>query len=47
MPYTMPFAEQENKWFTVLIILGLPFYVLFRLIKGELPNLKDIGPKSS
>lgn len=46
MPHTMPFASQEDKWFTILIIIGLPFYVLFRLIKGNLPFVKDIGSKN-
>jgi hypothetical protein len=41
----MPFAGQEHKWFTILLFIGLPFYVLFRLIKGDLPDLKDVGPK--
>jgi len=46
MPHTMPFAGQENKWFTILIIISLPFYVLFRLLKGDLPDIKDINSNS-
>ena len=46
MPHTMPFAGQENKWFTILLIISLPFYVIFRLIEGSLPDIKDVGPKS-
>ncbi|MDD2753389.1 MAG: hypothetical protein PHT44_02165 [Candidatus Portnoybacteria bacterium] len=40
----MPFKNQKDKWFTVLIFLALPFYVLFRLLKRKLPPLSQVGP---
>jgi len=42
----MPFAEQKGKWFTILIFIGLPFYVFFRLLKGDLPDLKNVSQKN-
>lgn len=36
MPYSMPFLGQKNKWFTVLILIGLPFYVFYKFIKKDL-----------
>lgn len=45
MPRTLPFRTQKHKWFTVLIFLILPFYVLYRLVSGTLPDLKDVGNK--
>jgi len=46
MPYSFPsFGAQSGKWFTVFIVIGLPFYVFFRLVKNDLPHLKDVGPK--
>jgi len=45
MPYSMPFSEQKHKWFTVVLFIILPFYVLFKLIRGELPSLDKVKPE--
>ena len=44
MPHTMPFKNQQDKWFTVLIFLALPFLVTFRYLSGKLPPLSQVGP---
>jgi len=41
MPHSMPFSEQSNKWFSVMIFIGLPFLVIYRWAKGELPYLEN------
>jgi hypothetical protein len=45
MPHTMPYKEQEDRWFSILIFIALPFYVFFRFLKGKLPPLSQAGPK--
>jgi len=45
MPHSMPFGEQENKWFTFVLIIILPFYVLFKILKNDLPGLDKARPK--
>jgi hypothetical protein len=46
MPYSFPkFGDQPGNWFTVLIVIGLPFYIFFRLAKNDLPYLRDVGPR--
>ena len=37
MPHTMPLAEQENKWFLVILVIALPFFVFFKILKKDLP----------
>ncbi|KKS26237.1 MAG: hypothetical protein UU87_C0003G0157 [Parcubacteria group bacterium GW2011_GWA2_42_11] len=37
----MPFKDQKHKWFSILIFIALPFIVFYRLIKGELPRLRN------
>ncbi len=45
MPHNMAFGGQSNKWFSVLILVVLPFIVFFKAITGQLPNIKDIRPE--
>jgi|GEM_PF-2021209 len=45
MPYTDPFSEQKNQWFSILIFIGLPFFILWRLFKNELPDLRETRPR--
>jgi len=40
----MDFESQSNKWFSILIFIGLPFLVLWRLYKDDLPNLRATRP---
>ncbi|MBU4142875.1 hypothetical protein KJ590_02640 [Patescibacteria group bacterium] len=40
----MPYKDQKGKWFTILIFIALPFYVLFRYLQGKLPPLSQVGP---
>ena len=40
----MPYGEQKSKWFSWLLFISLPFYLIYRLIKNDLPDLKDVGP---
>jgi len=40
----MPFKTQDDKWFTFLIFLALPFLVMFKYLKGQLPPLSRVGP---
>ncbi len=42
----MPFGEQSNKWFSFLILLGLPFFITYKIIKKDLPPLSEIEPKN-
>jgi len=37
----MPYGEQKNKWFTILIFAGLPFYIIYKWLKDDLPRLKQ------
>jgi len=40
MPHSMPFSEQKNKWFAILIFASLPFFVIYKWIKKDLPQVK-------
>jgi hypothetical protein len=46
MPHSVPFGEQEDKWFSILIFIGLPFFIIYKVFKKELPHLSEIGPKT-
>lgn len=48
----MPFSGQKHKWFSILLMAGLPFLVLYRWMNGDLPyienpNKRKIGPPSA
>jgi hypothetical protein len=46
MPYTDPYGEQKNKWFTILIFIGLPFIVFYKILKNDLPAIgEETRPK--
>jgi len=45
MPYSMPWGEQSDKWFSVILFVVLPFYVFYKIIKKDLPALKNVVPK--
>jgi hypothetical protein len=45
MPHSMPFSQQENKWFSILIMAALPFIVLYKWVKDDLPYLKNPSNK--
>lgn len=46
MPHSQPFKYQPHKWFSVLLILMLPFYVFYKWITGDLPDLRNVGKKT-
>jgi hypothetical protein len=35
----MPYDEQDNKWFSMLIFTALPFYVIYKWFRGSLPHI--------
>jgi len=41
MPHSMPYGEQSNKWFTILIIAGLPFYIVYKWLKNDLSYINQ------
>lgn len=45
MPYAMPWSGQPHKWFSIVIFIGLPFYVLYKSMTKSLPSLREVGPK--
>jgi len=45
MSEPMPFGGQDHKWFSVLIFIGLPFVIFYRIIKKDLPSLKEINSR--
>ena len=47
MPHSMSFKGQKNKWFSVLIFTYLPFYVVYKYLKGDLPSLKELEEKNN
>ncbi|MFH0852373.1 MAG: hypothetical protein V1845_02120 [bacterium] len=46
MPYSMPYSEQKNRWFSLLLIAGLPFFVIFKWVKGDLPYIQNPNIKN-
>jgi hypothetical protein len=36
MPHSMQYSGQKYKWFTWAIVVALPFYVAYKIIKNEL-----------
>jgi len=47
MPYSMPFSGQKHKWFSILLMAGLPFFVIYRWMSGNLPYIQDPNKKRS
>ncbi|MBU1102146.1 hypothetical protein KJ853_00625 [Patescibacteria group bacterium] len=45
MPYSMPFGGQDDKWFSILIIISLPLYLFYKIVKNDLPPLSQAGPE--
>jgi len=45
MPYTMPFSGQKYKWISLIFMAGLPFFVLYRWMKGDLPYIENPNRK--
>jgi hypothetical protein len=41
----MEFSKQEHKWFSIILFIILPFYAFYKILKGDLPPLKNVGPK--
>ena len=35
------FGEQKNKWFIILLFIGLPFIVFYRILKNDLPAIGE------
>jgi hypothetical protein len=40
----MSFGEQSHKWFSILIFIGLPFFIFYKIVKNDLPPLSEVGP---
>ncbi|MBI4708959.1 MAG: hypothetical protein HY764_01995 [Candidatus Portnoybacteria bacterium] len=36
----MNYSGQSNKWFSVLILAGLPFWIIYRWLKNDLPHIE-------
>jgi len=42
----MPFSGQKHKWFSIILMTGLPFFVIYRWMNGNLPYIKDVNKKN-
>lgn len=45
MPHSMPFGGQKYKWISLIFMVGLPFFVLYRWMKGGLPFVENPNRK--
>jgi hypothetical protein len=41
----MPFSGQKHKWFSIILMAGLPFLVLYRWMNGTLPYIENPNKK--